>query len=69
MMDCTPDISNQEQHLLVIRIINLNLEKKNVASKIKEHFINVIYVEPTTGFNLTNVLISKLKEYGIDFYN
>lgn len=33
MMDYTSDISNQEQHSLVIRIINLNLERKKRSIK------------------------------------
>lgn len=66
MMDCTPDVSHQEQLSLVIRIVNLKLEDKSSAPKIEEYFLDFMNVESTTGLYLTNVLISKLKEYNIE---
>lgn len=65
MMDCTPDVSHQEQLSMVIRIVNLKLENEYSEPKIEEYFLDFINVESTTGLYLTNVLISKLNEYDI----
>ncbi|KAF0705339.1 zinc finger MYM-type protein 1-like, partial [Aphis craccivora] len=65
-MDCTPDISHQEQLSLIIRIVNLELENKTLAPKIEEYFLDFKSVESTTGLHLTNLLVSKLQEYNID---
>ncbi|XP_060846551.1 uncharacterized protein LOC132926228 [Rhopalosiphum padi] len=66
MMDCTPDVSHQEQLSLIIRIVNLELESETLAPKIEEYFLDFISVESTTGLHLTNLLVSKLQEYNID---
>ncbi|XP_022165596.1 zinc finger MYM-type protein 1-like [Myzus persicae] len=66
MMDCTPDVSHQEQLSLIIRIVNLELERETSAPKIEEYFLDFISVESTTGLHLANLLVSKLQEYNID---
>ncbi|KAL4153309.1 hypothetical protein QTP88_001142 [Uroleucon formosanum] len=67
-MDCTPDISNNEQLSLLFRIVNMN-DDNSYNPEIQEYFLDFIPVQSTTGLNLSNVLIDKLNEYGIDIMN
>ncbi|XP_022177857.1 zinc finger MYM-type protein 1-like [Myzus persicae] len=67
-MDCTPDISHNEQLSLLFRIVNMN-DNNTHSPEIQEYFLDFIPVQSTTGLNLSNVLIDKLNEYGIDIMN
>ncbi|KAL4082990.1 hypothetical protein QTP88_028320 [Uroleucon formosanum] len=67
-MDCTPDISHNEQLSLLFRIVNMNDDNSH-NPEIQEYFLDFIPVQSTTGLNLSNVLIDKLNEYGIGIMN
>lgn len=67
-MDCTPDISHNEQLSLLFRVVNMN-DDNSLDSEIQEYFLDFISVQSTTGLNLSNILIDKLNEYGIDIMN
>lgn len=67
-MDCTPEISHNEQLSLLFRIVNMNDDNSHNL-EIQEYFLDFIPVQSTTGLNLSNVLIDKLNEYGIDIMN
>lgn len=62
ILDCTPDISHKEQMSLVVRIVEL-VPKPDI----KEYFLGYINVVETTGLNLSNVVLEKLRELGIPF--
>ncbi|KAL4121627.1 hypothetical protein QTP88_014101 [Uroleucon formosanum] len=69
MMDCTPDVSHQEQLSLIIRVVDMDIDNEHSDPIIKEMFMEFINVESTTGLNLTNVLLEKLKNNNIDINN
>ncbi|KAK0145737.1 Zinc finger MYM-type protein 1 [Merluccius polli] len=62
ILDCTPDISHKEQMSLVVRIVEL-VPKPDI----KEYFLGFMNVVETTGLNLSNVVLEKLRELGISF--
>ena len=53
ILDCTPDISHQEQMSLTFRYVADGVQS-NVSVGIYEHFIEFIVVESSTGKNLTD---------------
>lgn len=66
MMDCTPDVSKEEQLSIIIRILDMGNKSMSTIPCIKEYFIEFINVHSTTGYDLTNILLNKLNSIGID---
>jgi len=66
IIDCMPDIRRQEQLSLVIRIVDMSLDVEYTNPTIKEFFIDFTNICSSTGLNLSNVLLNKLKDYDID---
>lgn len=67
ILDCTPDLSNIEQMTVIVRFvtaIEATTSKKEHVS-INEHFIDFIELHSTTGLNMTEVILQKLKEMDI----
>ncbi|XP_067140986.1 zinc finger MYM-type protein 1-like [Centruroides vittatus] len=68
ILDCTPDISHQEQMSLSIRyVLDGALPSSNIA--IYEQFIKFIHVESSTGENLFFVLKKEIQSLGLDINN
>lgn len=65
IMDTTLDISRQEQLFIVIRIVHMDENNETTCSEIKEYFMDLINIHSTTGLDLSNILIEKLKTYGL----
>ncbi|XP_068989239.1 zinc finger MYM-type protein 1-like [Neodiprion pinetum] len=63
--DCTPDISHVEQLSLTMRFADLT--DANFA--IKEHFIEFIPANDSTGAGLTEVILSILDKHGLEIAN
>jgi len=66
MMDCMPNVSKEEQLPIIIRILGMGNKSMSTIPCIKEYFIEFIYVHSTTGYDLTNILLNKLNNIGID---
>lgn len=64
IIDCTPDISHQEQVLLVFRIVNMHWDKLTEPS-IQESFMDFVNIHSKSGLSLSNLLILMLAEYEI----
>lgn len=69
IMDTTPDINHCEQVSIIIRIVQIDFENESSCSEIKEYFMDFVNVSSTTGMDLSNILIDKLKEYGLNIHN
>lgn len=59
ILDCTPDISHQEQMTMVLRIVDMG------SIEVQEFFVGYLPVESSTGLGLTEVCLKKLEELGI----
>ena len=62
ILDCTPDLSHLEQMSVVIRIVKLE-----ETPEIKEHFLGFLVAPESTGYGLSNLILSRLKELNIPF--
>ena len=60
ILDCTPDVSQQEQFSLTIWFVKLDVSP-DVPVSIEEHFIAFLPVEETSGKELSNVVLQELE--------
>ncbi len=65
-MDCTPDLSHNEQLSVVLRIVNCELSK---GVSIHEHFVGFLQALDTTGKGLCETFLGHLETLGLDLYN
>ena len=61
ILDCTPDISHQEEMLMVIRYVADGVQS-NAPAGVYEHFIKFSVVESSTGESLHNTLLHELPQ-------
>ncbi|XP_076942325.1 uncharacterized protein LOC143612162 [Bidens hawaiensis] len=67
ILDCTPDISHQEQMSIIVRYVNVNLNSNKVT--VEESFLGFLVVDDTTGKGLFDVTLEELKSLGLDVNN
>ena len=71
IVDCTPDASHVEQMTLIIRFTTCTEADQTQQAKvcIREHFIDFVSLQDTTGAGMTDVILNKIQNHGLVLEN
>ncbi|XP_055307958.1 zinc finger MYM-type protein 1-like, partial [Sitodiplosis mosellana] len=67
ILDCTSDVSRQEQMTFVIRYVHFDVDKR--FFQIKESFIEFVDVSETTGKAMADIAVNNLNKHKIEIKN
>ncbi|KAL8245965.1 hypothetical protein R6Q59_007181 [Mikania micrantha] len=65
ILDCTPDISHNEQMSIIFRCLDISSN----PIEVKEYFINFLKVDDTTGKGLFDAIVEEINKLGLDIDN
>ena len=65
ILDCTPDVSHEEQLTIVLRCVEIVGKSVDVV----EHFVGFVTVDDSSGENIAALFLRQLDQYGLSLSN